>query len=88
MHTRTRTDVDHVVSGADRIFIVLNHNHRIAKVTQMNQRAEQALVIALMQADRRFIQHVHHANQTRTNLACQTDTLRFTAGEGFCRARK
>ena len=39
-----------------------------------------------MQADRRLIQHVHHANQPRANLACQTDTLRLAAGEGLCGA--
>ena len=41
-----------------------------------------------MQADRRLIQHVHHADQTGTNLARQTDTLSFTAGERFSRAGK
>ncbi|SSL81098.1 Uncharacterised protein [Klebsiella pneumoniae] len=52
----------------------------------MDQGAEQAFVIALVQADRGFIQHVHHANQPGANLACQTDTLGFAAGERFRRA--
>ena len=48
----------------------------------------QALVITLVQADRRLVQHVHNANQARTNLARQTDTLCFTARKRFCRAGK
>ena len=54
----------------------------------MDKRTQQALVIALVQADRRLIQHVHHANQACTNLACQTNTLGFTAGKCLCRAGK
>ncbi|VAU68739.1 Uncharacterised protein [Klebsiella pneumoniae] len=62
MHASARADVDHVVRGADRIFVVLDHDYRVAEVTQVNQRAEQAFVVALVQADRRLIQHVHHAD--------------------------
>ena len=88
VYASARANVDDVVSRADRIFIVLDHDHRVAEVAQVDQRAEQALVVALVQADGRLIQHVHHAYQTRANLACQTDTLGFTAGERFCRAGK
>ena len=54
----------------------------------MDKRTQQALVIALVQADRRLVQHVHNANQARTNLARQTNTLGFTAGKCLCRAGK
>ncbi len=54
----------------------------------MDKRTQQALVITLVQADRRLVQHVHNANQARTNLARQTDTLCFTARKRFCRAGK
>ena len=86
VHASARADVDHVVCGADRVFVVLDHNHRVTEVTQVNQGAEQALVVALVQADGRLIEHVHHAHQARANLARQTNTLGFTAGERFCRA--
>jgi hypothetical protein len=32
MHAGARTDVDHVVGRADRVFIVLNHDDRVADV--------------------------------------------------------
>jgi hypothetical protein len=80
VNTRAGADIDNVVSGANRIFIVLDYNDGVTEITQVDQRTEQTLVIALMQADRRFIQHVHHADQTRADLACQTNTLGLTAG--------
>ncbi|VGP67581.1 hypothetical protein SB00610_03288 [Klebsiella quasipneumoniae subsp. similipneumoniae] len=52
----------------------------------MDQGPEQALVIALVQADGGLIQDVHHANQSGANLARQTDTLGLAAGERFRRA--
>ena len=77
-----------MVSRANRVFVVLHHNHGITEIAQMDKRTQQALVIALVQADRRLIQHVHNANQARTNLARQTNTLGFTARKRFCRAGK
>ncbi len=77
-----------MVSGANRVFVVLHHNHGITEIAQMDKRTQQALVIALVQADRRLIEHVHNANRARTNLARQTDTLGFTARKCLCRAGK
>ena len=36
-----------------------------------------------MQADGRFIQHIHYTYQSRTDLACQPDALGFPAGQRF-----
>ena len=49
----------------------------------MRQRAEQALVVALVQADRRLVEDVHDTDQTRTDLARKPDALRLTTGQGF-----
>ena len=43
------------------------------------QRADQAVVVALVQADRRFVEHVHHAGQARADLRRQPDALRLAA---------
>jgi hypothetical protein len=58
-----RAHVDQVVGGADRVLIVLHHQHGVAEVAQPPQRAQQPLVVALVQADRGFIQHIQHAGQ-------------------------
>jgi hypothetical protein len=73
--------VDHVVGGADRLLVVLDHDHRVAEVAQPLQRFDEARVVALVQADRRLIEHVHHAGQSRADLAREADALRFAARE-------
>ncbi len=77
----TGADVDDVVGAADRILVVFDHDHRIAQVAQPHQRAQQALVVALVQADRGFVEHVHHPHQAGADLRGQADALRLAAGE-------
>ena len=45
------------------------------------ERIEQAFVIARMQADGRFVEHVEHAAQLGTDLRGEADALGFAAGE-------
>jgi hypothetical protein len=52
-----------VVGGQDRVAVVLHDEHRVAEVAQLLQRAEQPLVVALVQADRRLVQDVEHADE-------------------------
>ena len=41
--------------------------------------AEQLAVVALVQADRRLVEHVQHAGQVRADLRRQPDALSFAA---------
>ena len=81
MHAGAGADVDDVVGEADRVFVVLDHDHRVAQIAQARERAEQALVVALVQADRGLVEHVHHADQACADLRGQADALRFAAGQ-------
>ena len=51
MNTRTRADINQVVGCTYCIFVMLHHNHRISKIFKMLQRGNEAVVIALVQAD-------------------------------------
>jgi hypothetical protein len=73
-----------VVRRTDGVFVVLDHQHAVAEVAQAAQRAEQALVVALVQADRGFVEHVHHAGQPGADLRGQSDALRLAAAQA-CR---
>ena len=75
------SQVHHVVRAADRFFVMLHHKHRVAQIAQRFQRVQQAAVVARVQANRRFIEHVEHAAQPRTNLRGQPDALRLAAGK-------
>ncbi len=81
VHAGARADVDDVVGQPDRVFVVFHHDHGIAQIAQPRQRAEQAFVVALVQADGWLVQHIHHADQAGADLAGQPDALGFAAGE-------
>ena len=69
------------VGFAHGVFVMLNHDKRVAHVAQLGQGFNEAAVIALVQADGGLVEHVEHADQARTNLGCEADALRLTAGE-------
>jgi hypothetical protein len=81
VHAGAGADVDDVVGAADRVFVVLDDDDGVAEVAQARQRAEQAFVVALVQADRRLIEYVHDADQARADLAGQADALCLAARE-------
>ena len=77
-----------MVGGEDRLLVVLDHQHRIAEVAQAAQALQQAGVVALVQADAGFVQHVEHARQPRADLAGQTDALALAARQAAGVTRK
>src|SRR5579859_849301 len=79
--TRPGTKVDDKIGAANGVFVVFDDQDRVPKIAELLQRAEQAIVVASMQADGGFIQNVENAAQARTDLRCEADTLGFTAGE-------
>ena len=60
---RAGTEIEDVIGGADRLLVVLDDDDGIAEIAQPTQRAEQPLVVALMQADARLVEHVENAGQ-------------------------
>ena len=81
VHARAGPEIDHVIGVPDRILVVLDDDHRVAEIAQPIQRAQQPVVVALMQADRRLIEDVHDTDQARADLAREPDALRLAAGE-------
>ena len=74
-----RTEVDDVVGRLDRLLVVLDDEHGVAEIAQPVQRADQPLVVALVQADRRLVEHVQHARQLAAELRREPDALRLAA---------
>ena len=46
---------------AKSIFVVLNHKQGVAQITEFSQCGEEAVVVALMQTNGWFVEHVHDA---------------------------
>ena len=72
-------DVHHMVGRADGFFVVLHDHDGVAEVSQAGERLQQAGVVALVQTDGRFVQHIEHSHQPAADLRCQADALRFAA---------
>ena len=81
MHAGAGADIDDVVGGADRVLVVLDHDHGVAEVAQPAQRFEEPRVVALVQADRRLVEHVEHAGQPGADLRGEPDALALAAGQ-------
>ena len=74
-------DVDDVVGDPDGLLVVLDDEHGVAEVAQADQRLDQAVVVALVQADRRLVEHVEHADEAAADLRRQADALGLAAGQ-------
>src|SRR4029078_9696752 len=68
MHSGARSDIDDIVGRPDGIFVMLDDDHRIAESAEMNKRCEQAGIVALVKADRRLVEDIENARQSRTDL--------------------
>ena len=55
-----RAKVNHVIGAANGFLVMLHHQNGVAQVAQFLQRFQQASIVAMMQADGRFIEHVQH----------------------------
>ena len=86
VHAGAGPEIDDVVGGADRALVVLDHDHRVAEVAQALEGGNQALVVALVQADRRLVEDVEHAHQARADLRREADALCLAARERSRRA--
>ena len=61
---------------------MLDHDQGVAQVAQTLHGGNQLIVVALVQADARLVQHIQHTGQCAANLGRQADTLAFAAGQG------
>ena len=73
--------VDDVIGREDRLAIVLDDEHGVAEVAEARLRLEEARVVARVEADRRLVEHVEHADEGRADLRGEADALPFAARE-------
>ena len=88
MDAGARPHIDDPIGGADRLLVVLDDDDRVAEVAQPLQGREQAPVVALVQPDRRLVQHVEHPGQARADLRGQPNALALAAGQRAGSARQ
>ena len=74
-------EIEDVIRGADGVFVVLDDDDGIAEIAQPAERADEPVVVALVQADARLIEHVEAAREAGADLRREPDALRFAAAE-------
>ena len=74
-------EVEDIVGVADGVFIVLDDEDGVAEVAELFEGLDEAVVVALMQADGGLVEHVEDAAQARADLGGEADALAFAAGE-------
>ena len=79
-------DVDDPVGGADGVLVVLDDDQGVAEVLEPDQRLDEALVVALVEADRRLVEDVEDADQAGADLGGEPDALGLAAGQRARRA--
>ena len=67
---------------------MLDDDDGVADVAQVLEGLQQAVVVALVQADGGLVQDVEHAHERGADLRGQADALGLAAGERARRARK
>ena len=80
-----RAEVDDVVGDGDRLGLVLDDEHGVALVPQLQQQLVHALDVVGVQADGRLVEHVGDVGERRAEVADHLGPLRLAARE---RARR
>ena len=60
MHAGPWPHVNDMVGGAHHVLVVLHHQDAVADIAQVLQGVNEAVVVALMQANTGFVQDIHH----------------------------
>ncbi len=77
-----RPDVDNVVGGPHRIFVVLDDNKRVADVAKVFEDLYQPRIVARMQADAWFVENIKRADEQGAEVRRKLNPLRLAAGKG------
>ena len=77
-----RTDVNQMGGGLDGRAVVLDDDDGVAQVAQPDQGLDQALVVALVQTDRRLVEHVQAPDEAGSDLGREADALSLSTREG------
>src|SRR6266404_6945767 len=83
---RAGAEVDNEIGAADGVFIVFDDEDGVAKIAKMFERAEEAIVVAGVEADAGLVKDVQNAAKARADLSGEANALGFAAGERGSRA--
>ena len=74
-------EIDDVIGDADHVGIVLDDEHGVALIAKLAQDVDEPKVVARVQPDGGFVEHVERPDQRRAERGGQVDALRLAARE-------
>ena len=81
MDSRAGAEIENVVGLTDRIFVMLDDDDGVADVAEVAKGFEEALVVALVQPDARFVENVEDADEAGADLGGEAYALGFAAAK-------
>ena len=81
-----RPHVDDPVGDAHHLLVVLDDEHRVAEGLEPLQRADQLVVVALVEPDRGLVEDVEDADELGADLRREPEPLRLAARQRLCGA--
>ena len=82
VHACAGPQVDHVVGDRDHLGFVLDDEHGVALVAQLEQQLIHALNVVRVQADRGLVEHVGRVSDGGAEMPNDLGALRLSAREG------
>ena len=76
-----RTEINEIVGRPHGLLVVLDDDDGVAHVAEFFEAAEQAVVVAWVQADARLVENIEHTNESAADLTGKANALGLTAGE-------
>ena len=76
-----RSDIDEVIAGSHQRLIVFNHDDRVPLLLQIAEGGDEPVVVARMQADRRFVEQIENSDKPGADSGGQTHALPLAAAE-------
>ena len=78
---RSGPHVQDMVCREDRLLVMLDDDDGVPQIAEPPERVKQAVVIALVEADARFVENVEDTGKPRADLGGQTDPLGLSTRE-------
>ena len=82
MDARARADIDDVIRGPHGILVMLDDDQGVPQVAHLLQGLDEFVVVALVKADRRFVQDIKDAGKLRADLGRKTNALGLAPRQG------
>ena len=77
-----RAHIHDMIGAPDGILVVLDNHQRVPEIPQPPERVDQFLVVFLVEAYRRLVEHVQDSHQVRPDLGREPDPLRLPSRKG------